>query len=176
MGKKVMKTSAGLLVYRLKDGRPEVLIVHPGGPYFSKKDAGVWSIPKGEVDKGEKPLDTAKREFEEELGLPAPDGDLQDLGETKYPKDSKLITAWAVQADIDLSAADETKIAKISIEWPPRSGNKQEFPEVDRALWCDLETASQKLFGSQTVFLERLAEILKLDFNPKPEEKQLGLL
>lgn len=171
-----MKTSAGLLVYRLKDAGAEVLIVHPGGPYFAKKNTGVWSIPKGEVDADENPIDTAKREFEEELGLPAPAGDLQDLGEARYPKNSKAVSAWAVQADVDLSAADKTKIAKITIEWPPRSGNKQEFPEVDRAVWCDLKTASEKLFEPQTVFLERLAEILKLDFNPKPEEKQPGLL
>lgn len=172
-----MKTSAGLLVYRTKDGRVEVLIVHPGGPYFAQKDAGVWSIPKGEVDKGEKPVDTAKREFEEELGLPAPGGELQNLGEAKYPKGSKLITAWAVRADVDLSAADKTKIAKISIEWPPKSGKKQEFPEVDRARWFDLETAANKLFDPQIVFLQRLAAMLGVDFEaPQTEEKQLGLL
>jgi predicted NUDIX family NTP pyrophosphohydrolase len=172
-----MKTSAGLLVYRFKDGQVEVLIAHPGGPYFTKKDAGVWSIPKGEVDKDEEPVEAAKREFEEELGLPAPNGDLQDLGEAKYPKGSKLITAWAVQADVDISAVDNTKIAKISIEWPPHSGKKQEFPEVDRAGWFYLETAANKLFDPQVVFLKRLADILQIAFRPPNNEpKQLDLL
>lgn len=169
-----MKTSAGLLVYRLEDSQVKVLIVHPGGPYFSKKDNGVWSIPKGIIDEGESPIDAAKREFEEELGLPVPDGKLSDLGEAAYPKNNKKILAWAVEGDLDI---DGFKSNMFEAEWPPRSGNKQEFPEVDRAEWFDLETAANKLFAPQLVFLERLADILQTEFKPPAGgPKQLDLL
>lgn len=169
-----MKQSAGLLVYRKKNGQVEVLIVHPGGPYFAKKDEGVWGIPKGIIDEGEDPLVTAKREFVEEIGLKSPDGNLIELGEAKYPKSSKNIKAWAVEGDVNLA---NFKSNTMELEWPPRSGKKQEFPEIDRAQWFSLEAASIKMFKPQVVFLERLAELLKVDFKPVPdEEKQINLL
>lgn len=172
-----MKQSAGLLVYRRQGGKVEVLIAHPGGPYFAKKEEGVWSIPKGMVDKGEKPLEAAKREFEEELGIPAPDERYRELGEAKYPKGGKSVAAWAVEADVDLSSVDEAKVAKVSIEWPPRSGRNHEFPEVDRPGWYGLEEAAVKLFPPQVVFLVRLAELLGVKFEPiNTEGNQLGLL
>ena len=169
-----MKQAAGLLVYRQKEGTLEVLIVHPGGPYFAKKDEGVWGIPKGEIDDGENAKQAAIREFKEEIGTNAPNGELIELGEIKYPSSSKRIQAWAVEGDIDTA---DLKSNTTEIEWPPRSGRRQEFPEVDRAQWCDLQTASRKMFKPQVVLLERLAGSLGIEFEiPHEEEKQLGLL
>lgn len=169
-----MKQSAGLLIYRQKENRIEVLIVHPGGPYFAKKDKGVWGIPKGNIDGGETPLEAAKREFQEEIGLSPPEDKLIELGEIKYPSGSKSIIAWAIEGDIDVSSF---KSNTLQLEWPPRSGKMQDFPEVDRAEWCNLETASVKMFGPQVILLERLAEILEIDFEiPDVEQKQLDLL
>ena len=170
------KQSAGLLVYRTKNGRLEVLIAHPGGPFFVKKDVGFWSIPKGLYDDSENPLAAAKREFSEEIGLPPPDGRYLELGEIKR-KDGKLIKVWAVEGEID-----ESKVASntFEIEWPPRSGKKQAFPEIDRALWADLKTAAQKLQFAQVEFLERLAKKHGVDFqagaateDDKPQQNSL---
>lgn len=169
-----MKQSAGLLVYSHRDSQIEVLIVHPGGPYFSKKDFGVWGIPKGNIDDGEKPIEAAKREFKEEIGVNPPQGKLIELGEVKYPSGSKSIIAWAIEGMVDLT---KFKSNSIEIEWPPRSGKRQEFPEIDKAEWCGLELASKRMFGPQVIFLERLAEALQIDFKiPDFGNPQLDLL
>ncbi len=150
-------TSAGLCLWRLVDGAVQVLIVHPGGPFWSKKDEGAWSLPKGEYDPAtEDGAMAARREFNEELGQPAPGGDLTPLGETKL-KGGKLVQAWAVCGDLD---TDSIESNSFEMEWPPRSGRRQTFPEVDRALWCDAPTAARKLNPAQVVFIDRLVELL----------------
>lgn len=165
------KQSAGLLLYRQKNGRVEVLIAHPGGPFFAKKDNGFWSIPKGLYEDDEDPFVAAKREFEEEIGWPAPTGKYFELGEIKR-KDGKTIKAWAVEGQVDET---EVKSNTFEMEWPPKSGKVQEFPEIDRAKWFDLPTASPKLQLIQTEFLERLADHLKISFEPSHEPNQPSL-
>jgi predicted NUDIX family NTP pyrophosphohydrolase len=134
-----------------------VLLVHPGGPFWKRKDEGAWSIPKGEIETGERPIDVARREFHEELGQQAPDGDLTSLGSIKQTG-GKLVHAWASSGDLDASRIQSTTFA---MEWPPRSGRMQEFPEVDRAEWFDLDTARRKILASQRGLLDRLGEQLK---------------
>jgi len=148
--------SAGLLLYRLRDGRPEVLIGHMGGPFWAKKDEGAWSVFKGEYDDAEEPLGAARREFEEETGSPPPDGDVIDLGEVRQSS-GKRVTAWAVEGDFDPTTL---KSNTFTTEWPPRSGKQAEFPEVDRAEWFDLETARAKLVKAQAGFIDALAREL----------------
>jgi predicted NUDIX family NTP pyrophosphohydrolase len=132
----------------------EVLLVHPGGPFWAKKDAGAWSIPKGEHDDGDDPRACALREFEEELGTALPAGaELTELGTVKL-KSGKQVTAFAVEGDLD---ADSIASNTFTIEWPPRSGRMREFPEVDRAGWFDLETAAEKLNPAQAELLVRLS-------------------
>lgn len=154
------KQSAGLMVYRQSNNKVEVLLVHPGGPFWAKKDEHAWSIPKGEFADGEDPLQAAKREFQEEIGQPAPAGDMRDLGNTKTS--SKTIYAWAIAGDLDVRHVESNN---FEMEWPPHSGQKQEFPEVDKAAWFDLSTAVTKIHKGQAQFLERLAEMTgaKLD-------------
>jgi predicted NUDIX family NTP pyrophosphohydrolase len=161
------KQSAGLLVYHRKNGTLEVFLGHPGGPFWAKKDKGVWSLPKGEFDE-EDSLTAAKREFKEETGHVAPEGDCIDLGSTKL-KSGKTIFGWAVEGDIDASNIQSNT---FEMEWPPRSGEKQEFPEIDRAAWFTLDKALQKIHPGQLPLLERLAEQLgeKLDI---PEQASL---
>lgn len=146
--------SAGILLFRLEDGRPKVLLVHPGGPYWAKKDLGAWSIPKGEYEEGEDPRECALRELEEELGsLPAIDAEaLVDLGEVRQ-KGGKAVRAWAVEADFDPTALRSNTFA---MEWPPRSGRRQEFPEVDRAEWFAPADALRKINPAQAAFVDRL--------------------
>jgi predicted NUDIX family NTP pyrophosphohydrolase len=167
-----MKTSAGILVYRFKNGQPEVFIVHNGGPFWAKKDNGVWSLPKGEVEEGDEPLATARREFAEETSLPVPEGDYQELGEVIYPRRDKKIIAWTVEGDFDASQLSSNT---FEIEWPPRSGKKQTFPEIDRGGWFSLPEASVKLFAPNLPFLERLANLLKVPFGaektPEPPKQ-----
>lgn len=165
------KQSAGLLIYRMKDGQLEVLIAHPGGPFFAKKDDGIWSIPKGLYEDSEDPINAAKREYEEEIGMPAPNGRYTKLGEIKR-KDGKTIQAWSVEGDVN---QDKVKSNNFEMEWPPRSGQKQEFPEIDRAAWFNLEIAALKLQPIQVEFLKRLAEHLKVDFKPRNEPDQPSL-
>jgi len=129
-----------------------VLLVHPGGPFWRKRDDGAWSIPKGEIETGEKPMAVARREFQEELGLPAPEGTFTPLGSVKQAG-GKVVHAWAVESDVDVNGL---KFGSIELEWPPRSGTKQAFPEVDRAEWFDLETARRKINAAQAAFLDRL--------------------
>jgi predicted NUDIX family NTP pyrophosphohydrolase len=131
-----------------------VLLVHPGGPYWASKDAGAWSLPKGEYEEGDDPRACALREFEEELGTPLPaDAELTELGTVKL-KSGKQVTAFAVEGDLD---ADAITSNTFTMEWPPRSGRRREFPEVDRAGWFDLETAREKLNPAQAELLVRLS-------------------
>ena len=146
--------SAGILLHRLREGVAEVLIVHPGGPYWARKDAGAWSIPKGECEDGEDLRACAVREFEEELGVAAPAaGALRELGSIRL-RSGKRVTAWAAPGDLD---ADAIRSNTFTLEWPPRSGQEQEFPEVDRAGWFGIEEARERLNPAQAAFLDRLA-------------------
>jgi predicted NUDIX family NTP pyrophosphohydrolase len=148
--------SAGILLYRIRDGEPEVLIVHPGGPFWARKDAGAWSIPKGEHDDDEDAQACALREFEEETGTALTPAALADLGTVRL-KSGKLVAAWAVEGDLD---ADTITSNTFELEWPPRSGRTQEFPEVDRAGWFGLAAARDKLNPAQAAFLDRLRDLL----------------
>jgi predicted NUDIX family NTP pyrophosphohydrolase len=130
--------------------------VHPGGPLWARRDAGVWSIPKGEYAEDEDPLAAARREFAEELGTPPPDGEALELGEIRQ-KSGKRVRAWALPGDLD---AEHARSNTFSMQWPPRSGRMQEFPEVDRAGWFGLDEAREKLNPAQVPLLERLAESL----------------
>ena len=150
------RRSAGLLVHRERSGEREVLLVHPGGPMWAKRDAGAWSIPKGEYDPTEDALAAAKREFQEELGTPAPDGPVEDLGEVKQ-KSGKIVSAWAVAGDLDVT---EITSNTVEVQWPPRSGKMVEIPEVDRAEWFGIQQARDKINAAQAELLDRLAEIL----------------
>ncbi|HEY4844728.1 MAG TPA: NUDIX domain-containing protein [Candidatus Dormibacteraeota bacterium] len=148
--------SAGLMVYRQRDGKLEVLLVHPGGPFWEKRDDGVWSIPKGEVGENETGIDVARREFQEELGVPAPDGELAALG-TVRQTGGKIVHAWAVPGDLDVTQSTSNT---FELEWPPRSGRMQQFPEVDRAGWFDMDAARSKLLPAQREFIDRLEALL----------------
>jgi predicted NUDIX family NTP pyrophosphohydrolase len=147
------KRSAGILLYRFRDGTLEVLLVHPGGPFWASKDLGAWSIPKGEVGDGEDPLAVAVRELEEETGHRLPAADLVALGEVRQ-RGGKTVAAWAAPGDLDAAAITSNT---FTLEWPPRSGRRHEFPEVDRAGWFDLASARDKLLAAQAVLLDRLA-------------------
>ena len=149
--------SAGLLLHRERDGKPEVLLVHPGGPFWKRRDAGVWSIPKGEIEDGEVAVDVARREFREELGQDPPAGELVSIGSIRQAG-GKVVHAWIARGDFD---SERIASVPFTLEWPPRSGKMQEFPEVDVAGWFDLDSARQKMLPAQTVFLDRLAEVLK---------------
>jgi predicted NUDIX family NTP pyrophosphohydrolase len=146
--------SAGILLYRRGGEGLEVLLVHPGGPFFARRDAGAWSIPKGLYEPGEEPLACARREFAEELGSACPDGPALELGEIRQ-RNGKRVTAWAVQGDLDATAITSNS---FELEWPPRSGRTQEFPEVDRAAWFKLDEAREKLIAAQAAFLDRLRQ------------------
>jgi len=148
--------SAGLLLHRVREGKPEVLLVHPGGPFWKKRDEGAWSIPKGEIEPDETPIEVARREFREELGIDAPDGELIPLGSVRQAG-GKVVHAWAARGDLD---ADAIQSMKFEIEWPPRSGRTQAFPEVDMAGWFDLEQARRKILDGQRTFIDRLEETL----------------
>ena len=151
------KQSAGILLYRRRAGAPEVLLVHPGGPFWAKKDLGAWSIPKGEYGEGEDPRACALREFEEELGTPPPGDALIELGTVKQTG-GKLVTAWALEGDLDPVGVRSNT---FTLEWPPRSGVMREFPEVDRAEWFPPAEARRKINPAQVAFLERLLEALE---------------
>jgi predicted NUDIX family NTP pyrophosphohydrolase len=148
--------SAGILLYRLRDGAPEVLLVHPGGPFWANKDDGAWSIPKGEHGEDEDPRAAALREFEEETGTAPPPAALADLGSVRL-KSGKQVAAWAVEGDLDPETIHSNT---FELEWPPRSGRMQTVPEVDRAGWFGLEEASAKLNPAQGAFLDRLRDLL----------------
>jgi predicted NUDIX family NTP pyrophosphohydrolase len=150
------KKSAGLLMYRWRHRVLEVFLVHPGGPFWQKKDLGSWSIPKGEYTVEEDPLEVAKREFQEETGFKA-SGEFVPLTSRRQPS-GKVIIAWALEGDCDASTI---KSNTFSMEWPPRSGKQQEFPEVDRAGWFSISVAKEKIIKGQSGFVDELVRILK---------------
>lgn len=153
--------SSGLLLFRFRNGQLQVLLVHPGGPFWAKKDEGAWSIPKGLIKESESPLAAARREFQEETGFSV-DGEFIDLGELRQPS-RKIVRAFALEKDLD-----EAKVVsnKFSLEWPKDSGIMREYPEIDRAGWFDIGQARKKILKGQAAFLDRLIEIL----NYKEEE------
>jgi predicted NUDIX family NTP pyrophosphohydrolase len=150
------KKTAGILLYRIRDAGLEVFLVHPGGPFWVKKDDGAWSIPKGEAEEDEDLLNTAKREFHEETGFSA-EGNFIALTPLKQ-RGGKLVYAWAVEGDVD---ADSIKSNMFSMEWPPRSGKRAEFPEVDRGAWFKLEVAKEKILPGQVRLLEELHSVIR---------------
>src|SRR4029453_14358324 len=150
------KQSAGLLIHRQRGGAPEVFLVHPGGPFWAKKDAGAWSIPKGEFEPGDDPLATAPRELPEETGFSI-DGPFTALAPIKQPG-GKVVHAFAVAGDCDPAAIRSNL---FTLEWPPRSGRRQEFPEVDRAGWFDLAAARDKILKGQLPLLDELERLLQ---------------
>jgi len=154
------KVSAGLLLYRRRDNVLEVFLVHPGGPFFAKKDAGAWSIPKGEISEGEDVLAAARREFEEETGCKAVGAFLPLAPVTQ--KGGKIVQAWALEGDCD---PEKMKSNTFRLEWPPRSGRQQEFPEVDRAGWFAISQAKQKINPAQIRFLEELQQAIEAKTN-----------
>lgn len=151
----MQKISAGLLLYRFRKRIQEVFLVHPGGPLWAKKDFGVWSIPKGEIDEGEDPLAAARREFEEETGF-RPQGPFRELTPVRQ-RSGKVILAWAVEGDCDAMAIRSNT---FTMEWPPRSGRQQEFPEVDRGGWFDHDMGSRKILNGQRVLLDELRSLI----------------
>ena len=150
------RTSAGILLWRSRGGRLEVLLGHPGGPYFAGKDADHWTVLKGEVDPGEDLLAVARREFEEETGHPLPEGPTIELGEIRQ-KSGKRVLAWAVEGDLEPQAAVSNS---FEMEWPPRSGRMREFPEIDRVEWFGPYDARDKIKSAQAPFLDRLERTL----------------
>ena len=148
------KTTAGLLLYRRR-GELEVFLVHPGGPFWVKKDLGAWSLPKGELDEGEDPLQGAKREFTEETGFPI-DGEFRALDPVKQSR-GKVVQAWAVEADCDPA---HMRSNLFSMEWPPKSGKMQEFPEVDRAGWFTIAEARNRILAAQVGFIDQLVSLV----------------
>jgi predicted NUDIX family NTP pyrophosphohydrolase len=150
------KRSAGLLLFRPTDDGPEVLLAHPGGPYWSRKDEGAWTIPKGAIEPGEADLAAARREFAEEIGYDPP-GDLLPLGEARQPG-GKWVVVFAVRGEWQ---PQQLLSNHFELEWPPRSGRLQSFPEVDRAAWFSIGEAKRKILKGQLVFLDRLVEALR---------------
>ena len=156
------KSSAGLLVYRMSGAAPgmlELLVVHPGGPFWAKKDQGAWSIPKGEYEPGHPPAAYARRELSEELGVPPPEGPWTDLGEVTQ-RGGKRVRAWAVRGDLD---ASKIRSNTFDMEWPPRSGRTRSFPEIDTAAWITIDEARQKLVAAQVAFVDRLVALVGYD-------------
>jgi predicted NUDIX family NTP pyrophosphohydrolase len=144
------------LLHRWRGDALEVLLVHPGGPMWARRDAGAWSVPKGEYQRDDDPLAAARREFEEELGVRAPEGPVEDLGEVRQ-KSGKVVHAWAIRGDLDAGAITSNT---CEVEWPPRSGKTIVIPEVDRAEWFGLETAREKINPAQVSLLDRLERLL----------------
>jgi predicted NUDIX family NTP pyrophosphohydrolase len=153
------RTSAGILLWRRRDDRLEVLLAHMGGPYWVNKDLGHWTIPKGEVEEGEELVAVARREFAEETGHELPDTPLIELGEIRQ-KSGKLVLAWAAQGDLDAATAVSNT---YQMEWPPRSGRVETFPEIDRVEWFKLNEARRKLKAAQVPFLDRLQAAIAAD-------------
>lgn len=151
-----MKRSAGLLLYRPSPAGIEVLLVHPGGPFWAGKDDGAWTIPKGEIEDGEDPLAAARRELTEETGFEV-DGEAIPLDPVRQPS-GKVIHAWAVRADVDPTKLESNT---FSVEWPPKSGRYQDVPEVDRAAWFAIPDARRKILKGETPFLSQLAEVVR---------------
>jgi len=152
----MVKRSAGLLLYRVHEGALEVFLVHPGGPFWAKKDLGVWSIPKGEIDEGEDPLGAARREFEEETGF-RPEGTFREL-EPVMQRSGKIVHAWAIEGDCDAAAIRSNT---FPLEWPPRSGRWMDVPEVDRAGWFSIPEARERILEGQRGLLAQVELILQ---------------
>jgi predicted NUDIX family NTP pyrophosphohydrolase len=150
------RLSAGILLWRRRHGRVEVLLGHPGGPYFARKDAGDWTVLKGEVETGEDLTAVARREFAEETGHALPDGPMTELGEIRQ-KSGKLVRAWAVEGDLDPATATSNS---FEMEWPPRSGRVQAFAEIDRVEWFTVPEARARIKAAQAPFLDRLERAL----------------
>jgi predicted NUDIX family NTP pyrophosphohydrolase len=144
------------VLHRIRDAKTEVLLVHPGGPFWKRRDDGAWSIPKGEIEPGEERLEVARREFEEELGQPPPKHEPAPLGSIRQAG-GKVVHAWAAAGDLDVARVKSTTFA---MEWPPKSGKTQHFPEVDRAEWFDLDEARRKILPAQATFIDRLEALL----------------
>lgn len=155
------KRSAGILLYRRRDERLEIFLVHPGGPFWAKKDLGAWSIPKGEYQEDEDPFEVAKREFEEETGA-AIEGEFAPLGEVKQAG-GKIVSCWAIEGDCDPATLRSNT---FQMEWPPRSGKQKEFPEVDRWEWFVFPEAEKRILPGQRPFLQQLARLLLADKTP----------
>lgn len=151
--------SAGILLFRRSGGELEVLLGHMGGPFWRRKDGGAWSVPKGLLEPGEDHQTAARREFTEELGVPVPDGELVALG-TEQQRAGKVVTLWAIEADLDVSAVQP---GTFEMEWPPKSGRTQSFPEVDRAEWIGIEAGRAKLVDGQRAFLDRLIAAIEAE-------------
>jgi predicted NUDIX family NTP pyrophosphohydrolase len=156
MASRSSRRSAGILLHRGRGERLEVLLVHPGGPIWTNRDVGAWSIPKGEYADGEDPLAAARREFEEELGSASPPGEAADLGEIRQ-KSGKRVHAWALAGDLDATRITSNT---FELEWPPRSRQRIEIPEVDRAEWFGLDVAREKINPAQVQLLDRLEQLL----------------
>ncbi len=165
------KLSAGIVLYRFKGPAIEMLLVHPGGPFWAKKDEAAWSFPKGEYTDEEEALAAAKREFKEETGFDVPGGELAELGSVKYG--NKILTVWSLQGSID---ARQVKSNTFTMEWPPKTGRTQEFPEVDRAGWFMPAAAKQKLVKGQVELVDRLCEQLGASAPEDEKPSQLSLL
>jgi predicted NUDIX family NTP pyrophosphohydrolase len=164
------KDSAGILLYRFRKGILEVLLVHPGGPFWAKKDRAAWSIPKGEYEEGEDPLDAAKRELAEEAGIRV-DSPLIDLGELRQPS-GKIVHAWAAGQDCDPS---RIRSNTFKMEWPPKSGRLQEFPEIDRAAWYSTAVAKSKLHKGQAAFIDKLITVLDMPHDETNQRTDGGM-
>jgi predicted NUDIX family NTP pyrophosphohydrolase len=160
----MQKTSAGILMYRKKNNVLEVLLIHPGGPYFRNKDNGTWSIPKGDIDTGEDPLAAAKRELQEETGCAA-QGEFITLGQIRQ-KGGKVVLAWAVEGDCN---ADTITSNTFSLEWPPGSGRRQDFPEADRAAWFMMSEAVRRINAAQAPLLHELFQLIASQDHPAGE-------
>ena len=145
------RKSAGIILYRFRNTLPEVLLVHPGGPFWAKKDSGAWSIPKGEFDDDEDPLDAAKREMEEETGIKV-SGKFIELSPVRQ-KSGKLVFAWALEKEVD---PELIKSNSFEMEWPPKSGRRKSFPEIDKATWFTMDEANMKIIGGQAPLLSEL--------------------
>jgi predicted NUDIX family NTP pyrophosphohydrolase len=159
--------SNGILLFRFRDKKLEIMLVHPGGPFWAKKDCGVWSIPKGLPEKDEKPLDTAKREFKEETGFEA-EGEFIDLGELNQSR-YKTVHVWALEKDLDVTNVVSNT---FKLEWPKNSGKVQEFPEVDKAGWFDIEQARKRIRKGQIGFIDRLMDTI--NYSQKEEHSDRG--
>jgi predicted NUDIX family NTP pyrophosphohydrolase len=154
--KRPARLSAGILLFRERGGRLEVLLGHPGGPFFAKKEEGAWSVLKGEAEQGEDLQAVARREFAEETGSQPPDGTMLELGEIRQ-KGGKTVVAWALAGDLDPARARSNT---FEMEWPPRSGRRRAFPEIDRVDWFDLQAARTKILPAQVPLVDRLEEAL----------------
>ena len=150
--------SAGILLYKVEKKILKIFLVHPGGPFWVKKDEGAWSVPKGEFEVGEDPLDAAKREFEEETGIKI-SGDFLELAPIKQ-KSGKIVYAWVVEGDVDVS---KIKSNEFEMEWPPKSGKMKSFPEIDKAAWFNLNEARKKIIDAQSALILELETMLKKD-------------